>query len=180
METWAAIRTQRAIRLFIDHPLEPEHLERILLAGRRAPSVQNRQRWHFIVCRDRDRLRELSRVGDDARHLAAAGAAIALVVPEAQKPGEQEWIAYDLGQLSQNMLLAAWDLGIGGAHAAVYHERDPSGARRLARKLLGYPKEYRCDMILVFGYPAGGDIPRHPTHPRGRRPLVELVHEEHW
>ena len=58
---WDAIRTRRAIRRFADRPLEPAHLERILHAGRRAGSSKNHQRWAFIVCRDREHLRELSR-----------------------------------------------------------------------------------------------------------------------
>ena len=57
---WKAVRSRRAIRRFADRPLEPEHLERILHAGRRANSSKNQQRWAFIVCRDRAHLQELA------------------------------------------------------------------------------------------------------------------------
>ena len=59
LSVWRAISTKRAVRSFTDLPLEPEHLDRILRAGRRSGSSKNLQRWEFIVCRDRDHLREL-------------------------------------------------------------------------------------------------------------------------
>ena len=41
METWQAINTIRVVRKFTDEPLKPEHLRRILNAGRRAASSKN-------------------------------------------------------------------------------------------------------------------------------------------
>ena len=49
METWDAITARRNVREFDDRPLPTEHLERILEAGRRAPSSRNSQPWDFIV-----------------------------------------------------------------------------------------------------------------------------------
>jgi nitroreductase len=60
---WQAIARKRAIREFAPRPLAPEHLERILESGRHAGSSKNRQRWTFIVCREREHLRELAAVG---------------------------------------------------------------------------------------------------------------------
>ena len=53
----ARSRPSASIRRFAERPLEPDHLERILNAGRRAGSSKNLQRWSFIVCRDRAHLR---------------------------------------------------------------------------------------------------------------------------
>src|SRR4029079_13855418 len=79
---WEAIAAKRGIRQFATDPLAPEDLERILQAGRHAGSSKNRQRWTFVVCRDRDHLRELSEVGPYADHIAGAAVAIALVTPD--------------------------------------------------------------------------------------------------
>ena len=76
---WDAIRSRRVIRRFADRPLEPEHLDRILRAGRRANSSKNQQRWAFVVCKDRAHLKELSSVGPYAGHLAGAALGIAAV-----------------------------------------------------------------------------------------------------
>ncbi len=79
---WDAIARKRAIRRFAAEPLAPDHLDRILRAGRHAPSSKNRQRWTFIVCEDREHLRELAAVGPFADHIAGAAVAVALVTPD--------------------------------------------------------------------------------------------------
>jgi nitroreductase len=170
---WQAISTKRAIRSFADRPLAPEHLDRILRAGRRAASSKNQQRWSFIVVRERGHLAALARLGPFAGHLAGAAAAIALVTPDPRAPRAPMSIMFDLGQAADSMMLAAWELGIGSVPATVYEHG-------LARDLLGYPAELHCEYLLSFGYPADpADLTR-PPRPGGRRPLEELVHDERW
>src|SRR5450830_1026803 len=127
--TWEAIDSLRVVRTFIDRPLEPAALERILNAGRRAGSSKNQQRWAFVVCRDREHLRELSTIGPWAGHLAGAAVAIALVTPDPRGPEAPLSILFDLGQAAASMMLVAWELAIGSVPATVYDEP-------LARKLL--------------------------------------------
>ncbi len=170
---WAAIASRRAIRSFADRPLDAAHLERILHAGRRAHSSKNTQRWAFIVCRDRDHLQALSKVGPWAGHLAGAAVGIALVTPDPRAAGASLSIVFDLGQAADSMMLAAWELGVGSVPATVYDHA-------LARKLLGYPEDRHCEYLLSFGYPADpADLTRPPKR-GGRRPLDELVHDERW
>ena len=170
---WAAIAGKRAIRSFADRPLADDHLDRILRAGRRSGSSKNLQRWDFIVCRDREHLRELATLGPFAGHLAGAAAAIALVTPDPRGPEAPLSILFDLGQAAQNMMLAAWELGIGSVPATVY-EHD------LARRSLGYPADRHCEYLLSFGYPAEADDLTRPLRSGGRVALDELVHEERW
>jgi nitroreductase len=170
---WHAIATRRVIRRFADRPLEPAHLDRILRAGRRANSSKNSQQWAFIVCRDRAHLRELAAVGPWAGHLARAAIGIALVTPDPARAEAPLSIMFDLGMAADEMILAAWELGIGSVPATVYdHE--------LARRLLGYPDDRHCEFLLSFGYPADAADLTRPLKPGGRRPLSELVHEERW
>jgi nitroreductase len=170
---WAAISSRRVVRRFADRPLAPEHVDRILRAGRRANSSKNEQRWAFIVCRDRAHLGQLAAVGPWARHLAGAAAAIALVTPDPRRPDSSLSLMFDLGMAADSMILAAWELGIGSVPATVYDQD-------LARRLLGYPDDHHCEFLLSFGYPADpGDLTR-PLRAGGRRPLAELVHEERW
>jgi nitroreductase len=61
METWDAIRARRNVRQYSGEPIARKHLERILEAGRRAPSSQNWQPWHFVVVTGRDQLIELAK-----------------------------------------------------------------------------------------------------------------------
>jgi nitroreductase len=173
MSVWRAITTKRAVRKFKDTPLEPEHLERILRAGRRSGSSKNLQRWDFIVCRERARLRELAAVGPWAGHLAGAAVGIALITPDPEAADAPLSVTFDLGQAAAYMMLAAWELGIGSVPATVY-EHD------MARRLLGYPESHHCEYILSFGYPADPSELIRPNRPGKRRPLDEIVHHERW
>lgn len=168
-----AIASRRVIRRFADRPLDDAHLGRILHAGRRANSSKNQQRWAFIVCRDRARLRELAAVGPWAGHLAGAAVGIALVTPDPARSAAPLSVMFDLGMAADSMMLAAWELGIGSVPATVYRHD-------LARDLLGYPDDHHCEFLLSFGYPADpADLTR-PLRSGGRRPLGELIHEERW
>jgi nitroreductase len=173
VNTLDAINSLRVIRRFADRPLEPEHLRTILNAGRRASSSKNQQRWDFIVVTERARLQELGSVGPHAGHVAGAAAAVALVTPDPRGPKQPLSVLWDLGLASQNMILAAWSLGIGSCPATVY-DHD------LARSLLGHPADHGCEYILSFGYPADPDDLTRPLKPGGRRPLEELVHDDRW
>ena len=173
MSVWEAISTKRAVRAFADRPLAAEELDRILHAGRRSGSSKNLQRWDFIVCRDREHLRELAAVGPFAGHLAGAAVGIALITPNPSTADAPLSVMFDLGQAAAYMMLAAWELGIGSVPATVY-DHD------LARRLLGYPETHHCEYLLSFGYPADESVLNARNKPGGRRPLGEMVHEERW
>jgi nitroreductase len=173
MDVATAIATRRVIRKFADRPLQDEHLRQILNAGRRAGSSKNSQRWAFIVCRDRDHLRELGAVGPYSSHIRGAAVAIALVTPDPRGPGRSLSTIWDLGGAAAQMMLAAWELGVGSCPATVY-EHD------LARRLLGYPDDQACEYVLSFGYPADTGQLTAPLRVGGRRPIDEIVHDERW
>ena len=173
MDTWQAIDTIRTIRKFEERPLQPEHLDRILNAGRRAGSSKNTQLWDFVVCTDRAHLVALAEVGPYAGHLAGAAAAVALVVPDPATHDAPYSIMWDLGRAAQNMVLTAWELGIGSVPATVYRQD-------LARELLGYPDDRWCEFLLSFGYPANPEALTWPKRAGGRKRLEEIVHYERW
>ena len=141
--------------------------------GRRTASSKNRQDWTFIVVRDRAHLRELADVGKYADHLAGAAVAIALVRPAAKNEHQLATYLWDLGRAAQNMVLAAWELGVGSVPATVY-DLD------LAARLLGLPDDRRCDFLLSFGYPADPARLSAPNRAGGRVTLKEIVRQERW
>ena len=118
METWDALRARRNVRQFTDQPVPDEDLDRILEAGRRAPSASNWQPWDFVLVTDRVQLAELAKVWQGAGHVAGAAAAIAIVAPEPQDARQSALLQYDLGQATYAMTVAAADLGVGTGHAA--------------------------------------------------------------
>ncbi len=172
METWDAIRARRNVRQYLDQPIGREDLERILEAGRRAPSAGNWQPWNFVVVTAREQLIELAKAWDrGGRHIARSAATIALVAEEPEDARHRDWLMYDLGQATANMMLAAADLGIGSGHSAV-------GDQEQAQRVLGLPDSYLAAYLIGLGYPA--DRPLRPLVRPERRPLDEIVHWDRW
>jgi nitroreductase len=171
MQTWDAIRSRRDVREFTDRPIPPDDLDRVLEAGRRAPSSLNSQPWDFVVVTDRDRLAQLATVWQGAGHVAGSAATIALVAPVPADPGQRDQIFYDLGQAAMSMMIEAADLGIGTGHAAVFDQDR-------AREILGFPPDRFCAHLIPAGYPAGR--PLRPIERPNRRPFDDVVHRERW
>ena len=172
METWDAIRARRNVRQYTDQPIAREDLERILEAGRRAPSSSNWQPWDFVVVTDRERLIELAKVWPrGGQHVARSAATIALVGAEPEDQRHREWLLYDFGQATANMMVTAADLGIGSGHSAVVDQKQ-------AQRVLGFPDGYECVYLIALGYPA--DRPLRPLLKPARRPFDEVVHWGRW
>jgi nitroreductase len=173
MNVWDAVRTKRAIRRFADRPIAPGDLDRIVRAGTRAHSSKNQQRWAFVIVEDRVRLAQLAASGPYAGHVAGAAVAVALVTPDPAGPGQPLSVVWDVGGAAAQMMLVAWELGIGSCPATVYDQA-------LARELLGYPDELWCEYLLSFGYPADPARLTAPNRSGGRRPIDEVVFRERW
>lgn len=165
METWDAIRSRRDVRIFDDRPVAHDALQRILEAGRRAPSSRNWQPWTFVVVTERDDLDRLSEVWKGATHVARSAATIALVANDPSDTDQRDRLMYDLGQATMQMMLAASDLGLGSAHAAVEDQR-------LASDVLGLGPAEICFYLIPIGWPREPQGPiRHPD----RRPYEDVV-----
>jgi nitroreductase len=171
METWDAITSRRNVRSFQDRPLSSDELDRILEAGRRAPSSRNWQPWDFILVTDREQLKELAKVWRGAGHVAESAATIALILPQTDDPGEHDRAQYDLGQATMAMLIAAADLGVGSGHAAVADQDQ-------ARRILGFPEDRYAAYLIDLGHPA--DRPLKAIRNPNRKAFNEVVHQGRW
>ena len=99
-------------------------------------------------------------------------AAIVLVLPGARvRNAIGRFDQYDLGQATMSMMLAATDLGIGSAHAAI-------GDQEACRRILETPADRQCAYMIALGYPA--ERPLRPMVKIDRRPFDDVVHREKW
>jgi nitroreductase len=172
MDTITAIRNVRVIRAYRAEPLTQDELYALADAARKAGSSKNTQRWDFITIRDPDSLRRLSGTTIYAKHLPSAGGAIALVVP-APDPDHARSVLWDLGRAAQNIILAAWAMGVGSCPITVQDFA-------LASQVLGLPADRQCQYIVALGWPADpGDLSR-PPRAGGRKGFEEVVHTERW
>jgi nitroreductase len=172
VDTWDAVRARRNVRQYTDRPIPREDLERILEAGRRAPSSQNWQPWDFVVVADRDRLVELAKAWEQGgKHIARSAATIALLARRPDDDRARTRTAYDLGQATAFMMITAADLGIGSGHSSVADQDQ-------AQRVLGFPDSHFCAYLIGLGYPA--DRPLRPIASPDRRPFDDVVHWDRW
>ena len=171
METWDAITSRRNVRSYSEREIATEAMDRILEAARRAPSAGNQQAWDFVVCTDREQLAQLAKVGPAAGHVAGSAATVAMVAAKSRDAETRDLVQLDLGQATMSIMLAAADLGIGSAHAGVQNQE-------LARRLLGFPEDRFCALLITLGTPA--DRPLTPIQRPNRRPFNDVVHRGHW
>ena len=164
MDAYRAVVAKRDQRAFLPRPIPDEALTRILQAGRMTGSSKNREPNRFVVVRDPERRAALAGLSGFGRWLGRAAAIVVIVQTEEH--------AFDAGRCAQNMMLAAWNDGIGSCPAHL-----PEG--ELA-KLLGIPPTLLINRVIGFGYvdPARSAPPASVA--RRRRPLAELTHWDAW
>lgn len=172
MDTITDIRAIRVVRTYRAQALTREEIRAIADSARKAASSKNTQRWDFVTVLDPATLTALGDVGYYASHLPSAGGAIALVV-EKPDPEHARSILWDLGRAAQNMVLAAWTMGIGSCPITVQHFG-------VAARVLALPGNRQCEYVIAFGWPKDpADLTR-PPQAGGRKGYDEIVHEERW
>jgi nitroreductase len=184
METLEAIKTRRSIRKFTDQPVEPEKLQAVLEAVQQAPSWSNRQCWSLVVVQDqavRSRISELSFVesffatygykSNPAQKGLAQAPIVLVACADPQHSGDlrgEQYYMADLGIATQNLMLAAHDLGLGTVFVGVFDEEQ-------LKSLLEIPPHIRIVGLFPLGYPAA-----EPKAGPPRKPLSEFVHYGQW
>ena len=169
METREAIRTRRSARTFTPDPIPPAAVRALLEAAMQAPSAGNQQLWQFVVIDDRTLLDAIPVFAPYAPMCRSAPLAILVCgdLRETRHPGF--WVQ-DCSAATENLLLAAHDLGLGAAWTGVH----PSEARVAGfRGLLGLPDDVRPLALVVVGFAAED---REPVS----RFREERVHRNGW
>jgi nitroreductase len=151
------IKSRQSDRKYSDKPVEKEKLERILEAGRMAPSACNAQPWKFIVVTD-TKLVEQVAVAASAKLLGmntfVAQAPVQIVVVR-EKPNfsskvgatikNRDYSLIDIGIASESICLQAKAEGIGSCMIGWFDEK-------MLRKILNIPNSKRVELIITLGY----------------------------
>lgn len=141
------IRSRRSVRKYTDEPVTESDIQKLLEAAMAAPSGRNLRPWEFVVVTDAATRAELSK-----SHPAAAMAASAPVVFVVcgREPDSFHWIV-DGAAATENLLLAAVALGLGGVWLGIYPYPDREAH---VRQVVGLPDNVRPLCMLPIGHPA--------------------------
>jgi nitroreductase len=185
------IISRRTVRQFQTGPVPREMLERIVNAGRLAPSAANMQPLEFIAVDDKDVRGRIFPCLKWAAYITPEGGPkagcepAAYVVTLVNTIMREKMFEYDVGAAMENMILAAWSEGLGSCWLL-------SIDRDRLQTILAVPGDYRVDCVLALGFPAEEpvtealeDSHRYWKDSEGRlhvpkRPLNKVLHLNHY
>jgi nitroreductase len=171
MEVLPEIVRRRSVRGFLPEPLEKDQVERILEAGRLAPSAKNRQEWRFVVIQKkevREKLREAA-FGQDFVGQAPAIIAVCTTNIDYRMPNGQLSYPIDLTFAAAFMTLQAIHEGLGTCCVTTFDEQE-------VREILTVPFSMRVLLLLLVGHAEPGA----PEEPSPRKPLKQITARDHW
>jgi Nitroreductase len=173
-DTLDLINSRQSDRKYSDKPVEKEKLERIIEAGRMAPSACNAQPWKFIVVTDPELVLEIADAASakliGMNSFVAQAPAILVIVREkpnmSSKVGatikNKDYSLIDIGIATENICLQAKAEGIGSCIIGWFDERQ-------VKKLLEIPKSKRVELIITLGYSLSDQ------REKRRKPAAETV-----
>jgi len=151
------ILRRQSDRKYSDKPVEQEKLDRIIEAGRMAPSACNAQPWKFIVVSDPAVLSSLTEAAS-AKLLGMnvfVGQAPLLIVIVRENPNfssrigstikSKDYSHIDIGIATENICLQARAEGLGSCIIGWFDEKQ-------VRSILEIPSSKRVELIITLGY----------------------------
>jgi nitroreductase len=196
MEFRDIVKARRMVRNYTGEPVDGDALDRILDAGRRAPSAGNTQGQSFVVVTSEPGRRRIAELAGESEYvdrgfdpwISRAGALVVVCVSETayhrrysepdkldSEGNEIEWpIPFwwvDAGAAMMAVLYATVDEGLAAGFLGVHSIAD------LATDL-GIPADVTPIGIVTIGHPAPDR--KSGSLARGRRSLDEVVHFESW
>ncbi len=153
------ILSRRSIRKYENKKIPQEILQQILEAGRQAPSAVNRQPFRFVVVKDCEIMKDLC---DNLITRFVKYAPVAIVgCADVKSLLTGKWAVVDTTIAMQNMVIAAWALGIGSCWIGACNEEK-------VKKLLEIPDKWKVVALVTLGYPA--EQPK----PKKKKPIEDL------
>ena len=188
MEALEALLTRRSTRKYSDVVPERELIEKVIEAGRYAPSGHNNQTTHFIVFTEKAVLSELANTVRDEfckmditedMYISMKGSILAakkggyifyygapVLIVVANKIGYGNAMA-DSACALENMMIAANALDLGSCWINQLHWLDENKVIRNLMYKHGLKEDETITGGLIIGYPADGVINRQMTERKG-------------
>ena len=145
------IKQRRTIRKFKQDSIDDSILKDLVDCARLAPCASNKQPLEFVVVKDKKVCAKIFENTGWAGYISPKGtpnegerptAYIAVLVNKARAT---KWIGHDIGAAFENIVLAAWELGIGSCIIGSIKKENVA-------KILNVPDEYEVDTIIALGY----------------------------
>lgn len=146
------IKGRRSIREYSSRNISSDSLRQILDAAMSGPSCTNAQDWCFVIVRKKETLVKMAEAnGRPAEPLKKANTGI-LVCGDLERSfkGAPDYWIIDAAIAAQNLILAAYSLGIGSVWLGTYPQMDRVERQR---QLFSLPDNIIPHSIIALGYP---------------------------
>jgi nitroreductase len=197
LEFEEVVRKRRMVRNFQPKPVPRNLLDGILELAQHAPSAGFSQGWAYVVVTDASLRRKVGELQGELDfyakkrfHMFVSEAPVLIVACSSEQlyheryrepdklnedGTEIEWPTpywyFDIGCACMLILLAAVDKGLAAAFTGVFRVQE-------MKNLLRIPGQFHPVGVISLGYRAA-DI-KSPSLKRGRRPISQVIHYEHW
>ncbi len=160
---------RRSVRSFTSQPLEKDQIERIIEAGRLAPSAKNRQEWRFIYIQKKEIRQKLMEAAFGQDYVGQAPVIIAVCTTniDYRMPNGQASYPIDLAFAASHMVLQAVHEGLGTCCITTFDEQE-------VREVLTVPFSMRIVLLILIGYAA------ETPEPTPRKSLKLISSKDHW
>ncbi len=151
MNLYDLIITKRTVRRFKQDPISDEIILKIMESARQAPSGANIQPVKYIVVKDKQMCEKVFVNTAWAGYLKDIGTPkegerpVLYVVILTDKKLRTDGAKHDCGAAAQNMMLTAWEEGIGSCWIGAL-KRDN------LREILEIDDIFEIDTVIAFGY----------------------------
>lgn len=178
-EIMQAITNRRSIRRFTSKPVPDDAIADIVRAVQWSPSWANTQCWELIIVSDQPYKEQLQRTLSPKNPAAVAMVSAPIVLAvcgQVKKSGYYrgapvtrfgDWMLYDLGLATQNILLAAVSHNLGTVVVGAF-DHDMAGS------ILKLPEEVKAVTLIPLGYPD-----QNPGPPK-RREREDFIHHNSY
>ena len=180
METQQSVMKRRSVRRFTDQDVSNDQVKELMQAARYAPSWANTQCWEFIIVRDSAVKEKLAATMPETNPARKATLNAPVVIVACGKLGSSgfykgeaatnkgdNWYLYDVGLATQNISLAAHDMGLGSVILGLF-DADAAGAA------LNLPDSVKVVTMIPLGVPAK------ESKAPPRKPLCEFVFKDKY
>ncbi|MBU0606891.1 MAG: nitroreductase family protein [Armatimonadetes bacterium] len=168
MTVMEAIEKRYSVRGYLDQPVEPEKVARVMEAARLAPSANNKQEWRFVLVSDPERREALARAAGQA-FVGTAPVVIVACAADTSRIMRCGVACHpvDVAIALEHIALQATAEGLGTCWIGAFDQE-------AVKRVIGAPTEAQVIELMPLGYAAT------TPPPKSRLPMSEIVFDEVW
>jgi nitroreductase len=173
MNTIECIKSRASVRSFRKDEIPEKDIKDILDAAVRAPSAGNVQDWEFIVVGNPELKAKLATAAFQQEYVAKAPVVIVIcsdlrAIGNAYgERGTNLYSIQDTAAATQNLILAAWEKGLGCCWVGSFNES-------AVKEALVLPGHVKPMAIIPVGYPQS------KPSPSGRKNIDNAIHRDYY